>query len=226
MAVATTLLCGATLGGSAVFTGDSGTFSPSSSMSSARQFPTYQGAKVATATTTTSTTTTAVPMVASSLFGESQSGTSSPSGGTAGSLSGNTAVTPFSSSQGKSGGTSSGSPVGGSSAGSASGATTSTGVGVSSVADFPVMALASVGASAPQRVPSSPRRELLGGEQGALSVYDGNQPGVIYGLENQNLDNAIITCYGLPIGDSLWPLLLMAMAYGLYIIVGKLNRQR
>lgn len=47
----------------------------------------------------------------------------------------------------------------------------------------------------------------------APGVYNGDAPGDITGAENGVLDNPIITSYGQPIGDVLWPLLLMAIVY-------------
>lgn len=44
-------------------------------------------------------------------------------------------------------------------------------------------------------------------------VYEGDGPGVITGGENAVMDDPIIDNYGQPIGDTLWPLMLMALAY-------------
>lgn len=56
---------------------------------------------------------------------------------------------------------------------------------------------------------------------GGLKEYEGDDPGVITGAENGVVDNPIITSYGQPIGDVLWPLLLMALMYVLWILVGR-----
>lgn len=50
------------------------------------------------------------------------------------------------------------------------------------------------------------------GEDG-LAVYTGDETGEITGGENAAMDNPIIDNYGQPIGDTLWPLMLMALAY-------------
>lgn len=229
MAVATTLLCGATLGGSAILSGDSESISPSSVSSSSQHFPTYQGSS-ASATRATSAMATAVPRVnaaysgafaSSSAASASASSSSSASSSTSGSMP--LAHTGFSGS---------GSAGSGSGSGGASGATSSSGSGVSSVAGVPVMALASIGASAPQRVTSPRQSSAGGGQNGSTSpsggLYTGDAPGVIYGNSTEllNLDDAIISCYGLPIGDGVWPLLLLVLTYSLYIFVGKLYRQK
>lgn len=94
------------------------------------------------------------------------------------------------------------------------------------------MALASIGASAPQRV-TSPRQAGAGEDQNGSTtpsggLYTGDAPGVIYGNSTEllNLDDAIISCYGLPIGDGVWPLLLMVLVYCLYVMGHSLRHSR
>lgn len=52
---------------------------------------------------------------------------------------------------------------------------------------------------------------------GGLTVYDGDKPGDITGDENAVVDNTLVSNFGQPIGDVLWPLLLMALMYVLWI---------
>lgn len=62
-------------------------------------------------------------------------------------------------------------------------------------------------------VPGGPLGVYNGEEGDHLGVYTGDETGVITGDENAHNDNPIIDNYGQPIGDTLWPLMLMALAY-------------
>lgn len=50
-----------------------------------------------------------------------------------------------------------------------------------------------------------------------LDLYEGDKPGDITGAENAVVDNTLVSNFGQPIGDVLWPLLLMALMYVLWI---------
>lgn len=56
------------------------------------------------------------------------------------------------------------------------------------------------------------------GDLGDLTVYEGDGPGVITGQENSTMDNPIVTSYDQPIGDVLWPMLLMALGYVAWVM--------
>lgn len=65
------------------------------------------------------------------------------------------------------------------------------------------------------------------GVAGTPEVYGEDAPGVIVGESaydvetNSNVDNTIVSSYGQPIGDALWPLLLMAMVYVLWLALAR-----
>ncbi len=80
-------------------------------------------------------------------------------------------------------------------------------------------AITAVAATAPKviRRTSVNQGSLVGKPFGELTVYEGDKPGLITGQENSTMDNPIITSYDQPVGDVLWPMLLMALGYVLWI---------
>lgn len=224
MAIATTMLCGATFGGHYVLTSDNGAFPPPASSVMTPSRPSFQGS-TPTANRATSATATAVPRVAPSSVFDGRSGGSSSSGmsGGAASLSGNAAITPFSSPSGRLGGASPAAAGGGGAVASASALS-------SAVAGYAVSS-AGGGASlsfAPRRSGETQTGPNPFNSNETLDVYNGDKPGVITGEENGYNDNPSITSYGQPIGDMVWPLLLMVLVYGFCMIMRKykLNRHR
>lgn len=103
-----------------------------------------------------------------------------------------------------------------SSGGGASGSGASLGSGSNGGMLAIVAPVSRVSASAPAPVRS--RSGQLASAPGAstLELYTEDKPGVIIGEDNYVNDNPIINSYGQPIGDMLWPLLLMAVGYALW----------
>lgn len=220
-ALATTLLCGTTLGGIVLLTNDGGSETPSSF-----SVPHYDAAVVPGRTdggriTSVNRGISVIPHPTISLssgghWSEAQpspsvSSRTSPSA--YGSVSGtgvpHTVIMPVVGASGAAGG-----GVGGAAVGSSTGSYNAVGSGAMAVASFSF-------ASASMR-PSFNSGHFAGGrlegDPGITppGVYDGNEPGVISGDENSTTDNSIITSYGQPVGDALWPLLLFALIYAFF----------
>lgn len=206
LAVATTLLCGATMGGYMALTTDDGLSSPSPAFV---PMPTHsaQGASYSPSGAGSYSGTAVSTVQHSSLMGMGGGGVGAASAPVATFSSVNTgaggtgltlATWSPAGGAGGGGGSSSAGASGGGSTGGTMGLMSGGGGGGGSVA----------GASAPRRSSPAPLSE-----PGALNVYTGNTPGVITQSETEELDNPIVTSYGQPIGDAILPLILFAMAY-------------
>lgn len=213
------LLCVVTVGGFMLYSGDR--------LQSLSSVPTrhYGQSSYTGATGYTVASGSGVSVVSHSTLGHSTSGFSGVSG-----LSGTSVSSGLSGASGSSvsigmiGHTTKISNVafgggGGSGSSGASGSSSSSGVSSLSGSSVGMTAMA---VPMPSRVGGvSNSKTMLGVVPGSsgLGVYSGDAPGEITGAENEVMDNPIITSYGQPIGDVLWPLLLMALVYAVFIFL-------
>lgn len=216
--IATALICLATVGGFMILTDDGGKPTLSSVSVSNSHFgqSSYRGE-----TGYSVASGSGVPVVSHSTLGHSVSGGSGLSGSTRGvGLSGSSGS---SVSVGMIGHTThiSGSAFGGGggvySGGSSGGGTSASSVGGGNYGGNYGGGMVAMAMPMPGRVGDvSVSKGMMGAapmSDPAPGVYTGDAPGDITGAENEVLDNPIITSYGQPIGDVLWPLLLMAIVY-------------
>lgn len=106
---------------------------------------------------------------------------------------------------------------GGNGGGSATGGKSSSGGVVGAPRASGVTAVAATAPKVVRRA-SVNQGSLIGKPFGELEVYEGDGPGVITGQENSTMDNPIVTSYDQPIGDVLWPMLLMALGYVAWVM--------
>lgn len=229
LALATTLICGATLG-TLVSEDDSSNYAPP-----AVSVPAYTSAPAAQQSSASSSTGSGMPVVAHTTMADTHAGSGASTPSASSSSSSSSSFGSSFSSGGWSGGALpttrvvSGAASGGGGGGGAS-ASGSTSSGGSSSAGLSPIAFAprqSIGSGFAMSMPMfSPRQSPLQDQLALYTLYTGDEPGEITGDENSTLDDSIISCYGLPIGDGVWVMLLMAMVYSMYVFIGKLSRQR